>query len=232
MADDPRNFLPGTDQLIWIDGTEQGTESGMTSEETLNATLSAVNTWDSVNCSEGLNFYNLYTTIPDDIYNDVGVVQRAVGFGGAGWRIHGSILHGGNLPAAFFEALREGGGESTLGVTFTFTWSNQEGPTDIDQNGKNDVAFREIYINNGFNWQDAPDDVPNNGIADYETVVMHEIGHGLSQAHFGKKKVGKNGKIHFSPRALMNAGYSVAQREITGTDNAGHCSIWEGWPYE
>ena len=235
VPNDPRNFFPGTNVLFWTDGTEQGTEGtnySMTPSETLNAIYSSVNTWNSISCSEGVNFSHIFTTTPSDIYNDVGVVQRARGFGGAGWRINGSILHGGNLPAAFFEVLREGGGERTLGVTFTFIFFDQTGPTDIDQNGKNDVAFREIYINGSRNFQDAPGDVMNNGIIDYETVVMHEVGHGLSQNHFGKAIEGKNGKIHFAPSALMNAGYSKAQREITATDNAGHCGIWENWPYE
>ncbi|TXG36743.1 hypothetical protein [Seonamhaeicola maritimus] len=239
VPDDPRNFFPGTDQLFWTDGTEQGTvgsEYSMTPEETLIATNSAINTWGSINCSEDLNFYNVYTTTPYDIYRDVGVFQRALNMGGAGWRITGSILHGGNLPAAFFEALREDGGTRTLGVTFTYIWFDGPGPdrepTDIDQNGKRDVAFREIYINGSRNFKDDPNDVTNNGYADYETVMLHEIGHGLSQGHFGKAFEGKNGKTHYAPFALMNAGYSKAQREITATDNAGHCSIWDGWPYE
>ena len=235
VPDDPRNFFPGTDQLFWTDGTEQGTQGSkysMTPEQTLNATNSAINTWDSISCSEGLNFYNIYTTTPYDIYKDVGIVQRNLGFGGAGWFIRGSILHGGNLPAAFFEALNEGGGKRILGVTFTYISTLQGVPTDIDQNGKHDVSIREIYMNGSRNFKDDPNDVANNGYADYETVMMHEIGHGLSQGHFGKAFEDKNGKVHFAPYALMNAGYSKAQREITATDNAGHCSIWESWPYE
>ena len=66
---------------------------------------------------------------------------------------------------------------------------------------------------------------------DIETVALHEAGHGLSQGHFGKKfRTDKNGKIHFSPRAVMNASYSGIQTEILKTDNAGHCSIWANWP--
>ena len=64
-----------------------------------------------------------------------------------------------------------------------------------------------------------------------ETVALHEAGHGLSQGHFGKGFVtSSNGKLHFSPRAVMNAAYNGVQQDIDQTDNAGHCSIWGQWP--
>ena len=93
------------------------------------------------------------------------------------------------------------------------------------------MAIKEIYINDNFNWQDAPNDELFSGEFDYETVVLHEAGHGLNQGHFGKAfRNNGNGKLKFSPHALMNAGYSVGRREISGTDNRGHCSIWGDWP--
>ncbi len=62
-------------------------------------------------------------------------------------------------------------------------------------------------------------------------MALHEAGHGLSQAHFGKAfRSGGNGKLHFSPRAVMNATYSGVQTSIDQTDNAGHCSNWASWP--
>lgn len=252
VPNDPRNWFPdgvtpGWEEgsiPYWTDGSEQGTSSGMnqdgttydgmTSNQTLSAIYSAMNKWDSISCSDGLRIWNVYTTTPgfnDGIstFGDVGFVQWLTGFGGFPGYAPGTILHGGNLPADFFEFVGgPGAGENTLGVTFTFTWG-----TDIDQNGKNDVGHREIYINRDFNWQDDPNDITGNSHVDYETVVLHEAGHGLSQGHFGKAiRSGGNNKVHFSPYALMNAGYSKAQREITATDNAGHCSIWEGWPNE
>ena len=52
---------------------------------------------------------------------------------------------------------------------------------------------------------------------DIETVALHEAGHGLSQGHFGKiHGTVANGKIHFSPRAVMNAAYSGVQRAPDG----------------
>jgi hypothetical protein len=38
------------------------------------------------------------------------------------------------------------------------------------------------------------------------------------------------GKIHFSPCAVMNAAYSGVQTHIRTTDKAGHCSNWANWP--
>jgi hypothetical protein len=64
-----------------------------------------------------------------------------------------------------------------------------------------------------------------------ESVVLHQTGHGLSQAHFGTlSQTDKNGRFHFSPRAVMNAGYTGVQQRIGRTDNAGHCSLWADWP--
>jgi len=256
VPDDPRNFFNeanspyyGYDWIdgtipYWTDGSEQGTSSGtnsddttykgMTSDETLSAIKSAMSTWGSISCSDGLRIWDVYTTTPgfDDgvsTFGDAGFVQFLEGFGGFDGFAGGTILHGGNLPAAFFDqiALPDlNGGKRILGVTFTFTWNY-----DINQNGIPDVALKEIYINRDFNWQDAPDDVRGNGVFDYETVQLHEVGHGLNQGHFGKAfRNNGNDKRQHSPQALMNAGYSGGRRNITGTDNGGHCSIWGDWP--
>ena len=51
------------------------------------------------------------------------------------------------------------------------------------------------------------------------------------RAHFGKLfRTDANGKLHFTPRAVMNAGYTGIQQQIGKTDNAGHCSNWANWP--
>jgi len=237
----PRNPFLGewTDGSLgyWMDGTELRTSSGMTESQTIKAFQSVMNTWGSVNCSNGLVMSNQGVTSTAD-YGDVGIMQAVLGFGGSFGTAPGTIVQAGNLPADFFEAVglldpdgAPGGGAGILGVTFTFVWQDRNGPTDIDNNGKNDVFVREIYMNDGFNWQDAPDDVRGNDVFDYETVMLHEVGHGLSQGHFGKKfMTNKNGKEHYAPYALMNPSYSIAQREITATDNAGHCSNWGSWP--
>jgi len=229
VPNDPFNAIPGTDVPYWIDGIELGTSSGMSKGETESAIISAMDTWDAVSCSEGLTLLNLGTTTAED-FGDVGFVQFLLGFGGFDGYFAGTILHAGITSPEFFEAIF-GENNGVLGVTFTFIWvEDDDTPSDIDQNGKDDVAFREIYIAEAYNWQDQPNDVLFNDIFDFETVVLHEAGHSLSQGHFGKAFATKNGSIHFTPQALMNAGYSIGNRVIKGTDKAGHCSIWENWP--
>jgi hypothetical protein len=85
---------------------------------------------------------------------------------------------------------------------------------------------RHIFVsyNDLFTWQ-------INGDIDVETVALHEAGHGLSQDHFGKAFVtSSNGKLHFAPLAVMNAGYTGIRHTIDQADLAGHCSIWAQWP--
>lgn len=219
VPNDPRNGN-GTTVPYLIDGTEAGTTSGMSDLETINATVNTMNTWESVTCSSGLELPFLGVA-PFDI----GFVQFLLGFGGLEGYFPGMITHAGVLPGAFFDAFEPGGGSFILGVTFTFVWLD-----DLDQDGRGDVAIKEIYMNDNFNWQDAPDDVLFNNIYDFETVLLHEVGHGLSQAHFGKAFATINGKLHFAPAALMNAGYSVSRRGITQSDEAGYCSNWGNWP--
>ena len=128
--------------------------------------------------------------------------------------MHADITLAGWLPKAFFDLFAGGGGESILGGTFTFVWANFPSV----------VAFREIYMNDYFDWN--IDDH-----YDIETVILHEVGHGLSLGHFGKIfRSKKNDKLHFSFQAVMNPIYSSIQHELMGTDNASFCSIWASWP--
>jgi hypothetical protein len=122
---------------------------------------------------------------------------------------------------------------NVLGVTFTLFWTDAAGElTDIDGNGKFDVAFREIYYNDTFIWADngVEGRQPNGTrVFDFPTVAIHEVGHGFSQAHFGN--IGRqNGVLIARPRAVMNAIYGGTLRGLRGTDRAGHCSNWAQWP--
>lgn len=161
----------------------------------------AMATWNNVQCS------------------NIPIVKRNfpplnLGIIGGGLGIAADITHSG------FLGLPPG----VLGVTFTFLFTSGGVPTDIDNNKKADTAFREIYYNVFFPWA-------INGNFDVETVALHEAGHGLSQAHFGKLfRTDANGKFHFAPRAVMNAGYTGVQQSIGKTDNAGHCSLFGNWP--
>ncbi len=232
---DPERRVSGVgDRYITyaVDHVDLSATGGLSNGELEGAIDGAMGTWDDVACS----------TIPlakvNDYGLDLGYVQYLLGFGGVpGWLA--DITHAGWLPPGFFDELAEGGSDYIIGATFTFIWVDDDSgePTDIDRNGKEDVAFREIYYNNGFLWSlDGP--AWNDLEIDVETIVLHETGHGLSQAHFGKMFVDASDKeppyslshLHFSPRAVMNSIYWGTQRELLGTDVGGHCSIWGRWP--
>jgi hypothetical protein len=202
---DPWRF--GTRDIYWaIDNVDQALDVPW--GDAVAAIGRAMNLWNTVPCA------NIPLVQVNDFGFDLGVVQNLVGMGGnPGWLA--DITHAGFLPWIFFEIIGgPGGGDSILGVTFTFVWTARP----------EDVAFREIYENDEFDW----------GIDiryfDIETVVAHEVGHGLSLGHFGKIFRSKNGKLHFAPRALMNALYYDILHELLGTDNASFCSIWASWP--
>jgi len=179
---------------------------GLSKEETTNAIVRGTNTWDDLTCSDlGLSF------IPTSPGEDIGVA------GGSPF-IFADIQH-----AGFGFDL----GPGVLGVTFTFGFIEGGEWTDIDDNGKFDVAFREIYYSSSWVWVDGED----SGI-DVESVALHEIGHGLSQAHFGRIVINeKKLTLKASPRAVMNALYLEPFRELKGSDIGGHCSIWAEWPH-
>lgn len=180
----------------------------------------AAQTWDEVSCSDlGMN------KIPA-IPVPIGIVAASFGFPSSPGVI-ADVENLGFMPAEFFDLVAPGGSNFILGVTFTLIWEDEEGnPLDSNGDGKIDAAVREIYYNDNYPW--AADG--SNTSIDLETVALHEMGHGLSQAHFGKGFIKNNGEIQFSPRAVMNASYSGVQLEIGKTDNAGHCSIWANWP--
>ncbi|MGH7477498.1 MAG: hypothetical protein ACRELD_14625 [Longimicrobiales bacterium] len=202
-----------------VDAFDGGTAGGLTAAETTGAITAAMSTWDEQGCSEPA------LTSLGAAPIDLGFVQALLGFGGVfGWVA--DLTHAGWLPGAFFDVLAPNGSTFILGVTFTLVWVDGAGnPTDIDRDGRADVAFREIYYNDAFPW------AVQGGHIDVETVALHEAGHGLSQGHFGRIfRTDANGAIHFAPRAVMNAAYSGVQHAPTGTDSGGHCSIWSSWP--
>jgi hypothetical protein len=199
-----------------VDQTE-GAVDGLTVAQTTAAIDRAMTTWNNVNCST-----LPITKLPNLPGFDLGIIEgllfgQPVGLVGTADIVHAGWLPGGVLPP------------NVLAVTFTLIFVDEVTgePTDIDSNGKADVAFREILYNDAFTWTVDP----NNSNIDIETVALHESGHGLSQGHFGKAFLTQaNGKIHFAPRAVMNAAYSGIQLDINQTDNGGHCSVWGSWP--
>ncbi len=179
----------------------------------------AMQTWDEVTCSD-LGMYR----IPSQPGISTGFVSELLGFGGSLDYV-ADVVHAGWLPGAFFDLLAPDGSTFILGVTFTIIFTDDDGnPVDTDNNNKLDVAWREIYYNDAFAWADGAH-------YDVETIALHEAGHGLSQGHFGKAFLDNGGnKLHFAPRAVMNAAYSGIQTAIKGSDNGGHCSNWASWP--
>lgn len=182
----------------------------MTAGESNAAITAAMGTWEGVGCS------TLGLTRNPDFGIDIGVVAAQNGLGGSPF-VFADIQHAG------FTDINFAGG--VLAATFTFVFTDGGVPTDVDGNGKGDVAFREIYYDPSWVWTVGAFD----GV-DLETIALHEVGHGLSQAHFGKVWLKNNGDLAASPRAVMNALYAGEFRALAGSDNGGHCSIWANWP--
>jgi hypothetical protein len=214
----PGLSLDGTDNVsYYIDETRPSDDLPVAVSSA--AISRAMQTWDEVNCSD-LGLYR----IPSQPAIATGFVSDLLGFGGSDEYV-ADVVHAGWLPAGFFDMIAPQGSTFILGVTFTIIFTDDAGnPVDTDNNGKIDVAWREIYYNDAFEWADGDH-------YDVETIALHEAGHGLSQDHFGKAfSNDSNGKLHFAPRAVMNAAYSGIQTEIKGSDNGGHCSNWASWP--
>lgn len=184
---------------------------GLGGGQTTAAIQRATNTWDGLKCSDPALSQN------PDFGIDIGVVAFIFSLGGSPF-IFADVQHAGWRDINF------GGG--IIGVTFTFGFIDGSGNfTDVDNNGKADAAFREIYYDPSFGWaDDGSTDI------DVESVALHEIGHGLSQGHFGQIGIKNNGSVKASPRAVMNAFYFSPLRNLLGTDNGGHCSNWGQWP--
>jgi hypothetical protein len=216
------DFVPGlslddTDNIsFYIDQNRPSAD--LSTAQTSGAIRSAMQTWNGVVCSD-LGLYE----VPFNPAISTGFVSLLLGFGGSE-DYTADLVHAGWLPAAFFDAIIPGGSGFILGVTFTIIFTDDAGdPTDLDNNGKVDVAWREIYYNDTFTWR-----IGNH--YDVETIALHEAGHGLSQQHFGSAFTDSgNESLHFAPRAVMNAAYSGIQTSISETDNAGHCSNWANW---
>jgi hypothetical protein len=213
------HFVPGDPRrggranITYLVDQAEGAIDGLTVAQTTAAIDRAMATWNGVNCST-----IPITKLPDIPGLDIGLVESLLGQPGGPFFL-ADITHAGWLPANVLPP-------NVIGVTFTFIFIDPAtgAPSDIDNNGKADVAFREILYNDRFVWS-------INGNIDVQTVALHESGHGLSQGHFGKAFLtGSNGKIHFAPLAVMNAAYSGVQQDLKGTDNGGHCSIWGSWP--
>ncbi|PZX54950.1 zinc metalloprotease [Algoriphagus chordae] len=203
------------DISYYVDQVRPGTDLDLATKEA--AIDRAAATWDGVNCSD----FGLYKV--DGLPLPIGIVAYELGYPSIPGYI-ADVNHAGWMPASFFDFLAPNGSQFILGVTFTLLLIDENGEyIDTNGDGKFDVGLREIYYNDNFYWGDGE-------LVDVETIALHEMGHGLSQGHFGKAFIKNKGGIQFAPRAVMNASYTGVQTQIKGTDNGGHCGIWGNWP--
>jgi len=88
--------------------------------------------------------------VPSNPEISTGFVSFLFGFGGS-LDYTADVVHAGWQSAAFFDFIQPGGSTFILGVTYTIIFTDEVGnPTDLDNNGKADVAFRETYYNDAF----------------------------------------------------------------------------------
>jgi len=210
---------PNDDITYAVDMTADAVppNGGLTAAQTDAAIDRAMATWDALNCSD------LPITQNPDFGVDIGFIRfydfdpplTSPPSTDGGPFILADVQHAGWGDIDF-----PGG---VLGATYTLVFFPV---TDIDNNGKADTAFREIYYDPTWDWFD--DGVTN---FDVESVAVHEMGHGLSQAHFGQVFFKKDGSIKRSPFALMNAIYTQPLQTLQVSDNGGHCSNWGQWPH-
>ena len=215
----------------YITDLSEGAATGGLDAATTSAAIDrGMGEWNDIGCA----------TLPivkfGEYNQDLGFVQFLTGFGGTSNYFPG-ITHGGWLPKAFFDFIGgPGGGDGILGVTFTFIWTDDDGnPTDLNADGKADVALREIYMNNNFVWEIGNDQ--GTGVYDIEAVMFHEQGHALSQGHFGEISLNPKGKVIISPKQGDNVMLAAISSNwkwegFHGSDIGGHCSIWATWPLQ
>ena len=207
---------PGALSITWSDDTDNTLDVSVAAQDA--AIASAMATWEGQKCSEfGLSGGTIAANT-----GLIGALNGGVFTGPTA-----DIMQSGFRPGASFVAAFGPSGNGILGVHFGFVFIDLSGaPTDINNDGFSDKALGDIYYNDGFAWSTS-----GSGGIDIETVVLHESGHGLSQQHFGTAFLSPgNGELHFAPRAVMNAAYSGVQRQLSGTDRGGHCSLWGSWP--
>jgi hypothetical protein len=226
VPNDPRRG-EGTEITYLVDQSDGATHTGtpLTNAQTEAAIDREMNTWETTTTCSNFPIIKVADPGVDPDIMD-GIVFDDPSLIGTPFA---DITHAGWYPAEFFDAIAPDGSQFILGVTFTFLWSDDGiNPTDINHDGKDDAAFRETYYNDAFQWGI---DTDNSTAIDVETVALHESGHGLSQAHFGKIFATlSNLRLHLAPDAVMNAAVTTQKHSLLGSDIAGHCSIWGNWP--
>lgn len=201
VAGDERRRAEDGRLTYLVDGSwGEETASGVSAAAAARALSRAMSTWAADPCL------------------DLAVVERA--WDGGDVTVTDFFMAGGPLGDPFAADVVFGGwlgadsfyfGPQTLAVSVTYVFVDRDSgePTDVDGDGRLDVALAEIYFNDAFDWT-----VTGGGI-DVETAALHEIGHALDLGHFGSP-----------PAAVMNPVYNGTRRELAAIDHAGLCAVW------
>ena len=212
---DARRLNDGNNLTYLVDPRFVLANGAIDSEPSIDASFE---TWNNVNCSK-LNLVK--RPWPGVETNFV----LGLFFGFPADPFAADITTTGFLPGFVFDLLAPNGSQSILGVTFTLIFVDGNGdPTDLNGDGRNDTALKEVWYNDAFLW--STDGSP--GI-DLESVAVHENGHALGFDHFGTIFVNEGG-LHVASDSVMLASYLGPQRTLLGTDNASMCSVYANWP--
>jgi hypothetical protein len=192
----------------------------------------AMSAWRGVGCSA-----KPITSVPVPAGTDPDYLDQyfaGIPQGSANYAQPADIVQSGWQPAAFFTTIAGGPvGNNIIGITFSLGFTDNSGNfTDIDRDGKVDLALSEIFYNDRFYWGDGAANV-----VDFYSILAHETGHALGLAHFGKVFVTKTdaadglqiSDIKYAPYALMNAVYVTGRNEIVGSDVSQFCQIWSSF---
>ena len=215
----------GNDLTFLIDGTFQGTTSGVPPAGTAGEIRAALATWDANKALKNLALIeNTDPGIDVSIFDEFleAVIPLPPGTldpeAAPGFPFAADIVNVGWYPRPIFDVL--GGGDFILAFSVTFIFSGG----DSNNDGYLDTALNEVYYNDNFPnavftlspWTTGQLALPN---IDVQTVAFHENGHSLGIGHFGPP-----------PAAAMNPSYAGPQISPFPVDNAAMATIFNKWP--
>lgn len=238
--DERRRPGAGLELTYAIDPTEL--PPGISWEDTEAAVESAVATFNQVPCGRNL----ILTRVDTDPDQDLGVAQDLVGLGGSPATV-ADITFAGWVPDGFMDAM---GMDGSKGLTVPAAYDAADGSavwgydvldptreyTDIDGDGKRDLAAMEIYFTTAadYSFDDPIGDTLF--VIDLESIVLHELGHALGMDHFGRTEIvlDEEGNLvdlvlNRNSTPMMNSNNYFINREVSGSDKAAFCGIYGSW---